>query len=520
MADTQSSQTAMSEKIIILDFGSQVTQLIARRVRELNIYCEIHPFNKIPVIDASVKGIILSGSPCSVRDEDSPRVDLSLFRGKLPVLGICYGAQLLAFMGGGEVYNSGHREYGRAKLAISNQQSAIFKGVSEGTQVWMSHGDTIMSLPDNFEVIGSTDDVKYAAFHIKGEETYAIQFHPEVTHSLEGKTMLKNFVLDVCKCSQDWTADSFVDSTVADLKAQLGDDKVVLGLSGGVDSSVAAVLIHKAIGKNLYCIFVDNGLLRKNEFEDVLESYKNLGLNVKGVNSKDIFYKALEGLTDPEAKRKAIGKSFIDVFDQESHLIEDVKWLGQGTIYPDIIESVSVSGGPSQTIKSHHNVGGLPDYMKLQVVEPLKTLFKDEVRLVGKTLEIPQFILGRHPFPGPGLGIRILGDITAEKVQILQEVDYIFINGLKTRGLYDGVWQAGAMLLPIQSVGVMGDERTYERVVALRAVSSVDGMTADWCHLPYDFLADISNEIINKVKGVNRVVYDISSKPPATIEWE
>lgn len=509
----------MSEKILILDFGSQVTQLIARRVRELNIYCEIHPYNKIPSIGEDVKGVILSGSPCSVREEDSPRVDMSFFRGKLPVLGICYGAQLLAFTAGGEVYNSGHREYGRAKLQ-KVAENPLLNDVSENNQVWMSHGDTIMSIPEDFEIIGSTESVKIAAFHIKGEQTYGIQFHPEVTHSLEGKTMLKNFVIGVCGCSQDWTADSFVDTTVAELKAQLGDDKVVLGLSGGVDSSVAAVLIHKAIGKNLYCIFVDNGLLRKNEFEDVLESYKNLGLNVKGVDAKEQFYSALAGLTDPEAKRKAIGKVFIDVFDQESHLIEDVKWLGQGTIYPDIIESVSVSGGPSQTIKSHHNVGGLPDYMKLKIVEPLKTLFKDEVRLVGKTLEIPQFILGRHPFPGPGLGIRILGDVTAEKVQILQEVDYIFINGLKNKGLYDNVWQAGAMLLPIQSVGVMGDERTYERVVALRAVSSVDGMTADWCHLPYEFLAEISNEIINKVKGVNRVVYDISSKPPATIEWE
>lgn len=509
----------MSEKILILDFGSQVTQLIARRVRELNIYCEIHPFNKVPTIGDDVLGIILSGSPCSVREEDSPRVDVNLFRGKLPVLGICYGAQLLAFLSGGEVYNAGHREYGRTQLQ-KVAESPLFNNVSDNNQVWMSHGDTIMSVPEDFEIIGSTDSVKVAAFHIKGEQTFGIQFHPEVTHSLEGKTMLKNFVVDICGCSQDWTADSFVDSTVAALKEQLGNDKVVLGLSGGVDSSVAAVLIHKAIGKNLYCIFVDNGLLRKNEFEDVLASYKDLGLNVKGVNSKDQFYTALAGLTDPEAKRKAIGKVFIDVFDQESHLIEDVKWLGQGTIYPDIIESVSVSGGPSQTIKSHHNVGGLPDYMKLQIVEPLKTLFKDEVRLVGKTLEIPQFILGRHPFPGPGLGIRILGDVTAEKVHILQEVDAIFINGLKNKGLYDQVWQAGAMLLPIQSVGVMGDERTYERVVALRAVSSVDGMTADWCHLPYAFLAEISNEIINKVKGVNRVVYDISSKPPATIEWE
>jgi GMP synthase (glutamine-hydrolysing) len=508
----------MTEKILILDFGSQVTQLIARRVRELNIYCEIHPYNKVPQIGADVKGIILSGSPCSVREEDSPRVDMSLFRGKLPVLGICYGAQLLAFTAGGDVFNTGHREYGRAKM-VKVAESPLLAEVSDNSQVWMSHGDTIMALPEEFELIASTESVKVAAFHVKGEQTYGIQFHPEVTHSLEGSQMLKNFTVGICGCSQDWTAGHFVDNTVAALKEQLGDDKVVLGLSGGVDSSVAAVLIHKAIGKNLYCIFVDNGLLRKNEFEDVLESYKDLGLNVKGVNSKDQFYTALAGLSDPEAKRKAIGKTFIDVFDQESHLIEDVKWLGQGTIYPDIIESVSTKG-PSQTIKSHHNVGGLPDYMKLKVVEPLKALFKDEVRLVGKSLGIPQFILGRHPFPGPGLGIRILGDVTAEKVQILQEVDHIFINGLKSKGLYDNVWQAGAMLLPIQSVGVMGDERTYERVVALRAVSSVDGMTADWCHLPYEFLAEISNEIINKVKGVNRVVYDISSKPPATIEWE
>ncbi|MFY7888070.1 MAG: glutamine-hydrolyzing GMP synthase [Spirosomataceae bacterium] len=508
----------MTEKILILDFGSQVTQLIARRVRELNIYCEIHPYNKVPQIGADVKGIILSGSPCSVREEDSPRVDMSLFRGKLPVLGICYGAQLLAFTAGGDVFNTGHREYGRAKM-VKVADSPLLAEVSDNSQVWMSHGDTIMALPEEFELIASTESVKVAAFHVKGEQTYGIQFHPEVTHSLEGSQMLKNFTVGICGCSQDWTAGHFVDNTVAALKEQLGDDKVVLGLSGGVDSSVAAVLIHKAIGKNLYCIFVDNGLLRKNEFEDVLESYKDLGLNVKGVNSKDQFYTALAGLSDPEAKRKAIGKTFIDVFDQESHLIEDVKWLGQGTIYPDIIESVSTKG-PSQTIKSHHNVGGLPDYMKLKVVEPLKALFKDEVRLVGKSLGIPQFILGRHPFPGPGLGIRILGDVTAEKVQILQEVDHIFINGLKSKGLYDNVWQAGAMLLPIQSVGVMGDERTYERVVALRAVSSVDGMTADWCHLPYEFLAEISNEIINKVKGVNRVVYDISSKPPATIEWE
>ncbi|MGX7686610.1 glutamine-hydrolyzing GMP synthase [Flectobacillus roseus] len=508
----------MTGKILILDFGSQVTQLIARRVRELSVYCEIHPFNHIPEIGDDVKGVIFSGSPCSVREEDSPRVDMSLFRGKLPLLGICYGAQLLAHTAGGEVFNSGHREYGRAKMT-KVQSSELWEGVSEDSQVWMSHGDTIMSVPENFEIIGSTDSVKVAAFKIKDESTYGIQFHPEVTHSLEGKDMLKNFVVGICGCSQDWTSDSFVDSTVANLKEKLGNDKVVLGLSGGVDSSVAAVLIHKAIGKNLYCIFVDNGLLRKNEFEEVLESYKNLGLNVKGVDAKEQFYTALAGLSDPEAKRKAIGKTFIDVFDQEAHLIEDVKWLGQGTIYPDVIESVSVKG-PSATIKSHHNVGGLPDYMKLKVVEPLNTLFKDEVRLVGKTLGIDPNILGRHPFPGPGLAIRILGDITPEKVDVLQNVDAIFIGKLKEKGLYDQVWQAGAILLPIQSVGVMGDERTYEKVVALRAVTSVDGMTADWCHLPYEFLAEVSNDIINKVKGVNRVVYDISSKPPATIEWE
>jgi GMP synthase (glutamine-hydrolysing) len=509
----------MTQKILIIDFGSQVTQLIARRIREMNVYCEIHPFNHLPEVGADVTGIILSGSPCSVRQADAPSIDISKFRGKIPVLGICYGAQLLSHQFGGTVNASDHREFGRAKLTIL-KENTLFENVSEGSQVWMSHGDTIVSVPADFQLIGSTDTVKMAAFKIDNEETYGIQFHPEVTHSTEGATILKNFVVNICKTAQSWTPDAFVETTVAVLKQKLGNDKVVLGLSGGVDSSVAAVLIDKAIGKNLFCVFVDNGLLRKNEFESVLESYKNMGLNVKGVNAKEQFYTALKGLTDPEAKRKAIGKTFIDIFDQESHLIEDVKWLGQGTIYPDVIESVSVTGGPSQTIKSHHNVGGLPDYMKLKVVEPLNTLFKDEVRRVGKTLGIDPNILGRHPFPGPGLGIRILGDITPEKVQILQEVDAIFINGLKNRGLYNDVWQAGAMLLPIQSVGVMGDERTYEQVVALRAVSSVDGMTADWCHLPYDFLADTSNEIINKVKGVNRVVYDISSKPPATIEWE
>lgn len=508
----------MSEKIIILDFGSQYTQLIARRVRELNVYCEIHPFNKIPVIDTDCKGVILSGSPCSVKDSNAPDVDLSGIRNHLPVLGICYGAQLIANKSGGSVVASKIREYGRANLnEIKNFD--LFQGIEKDSQVWMSHGDTIKALPEGFQVIASTEAVPIAAYKAHGEDTYGIQFHPEVTHSSQGKVLLENFLVKICKCSQDWTSDHFIDTTVASLKATLGNDKVVLGLSGGVDSSVAAVLIHKAIGKNLYCIFVDNGLLRKNEFHDVLESYKHMGLNVTGVEASKEFYSALAGLTDPEDKRKAIGKSFIDIFDKEAHKIEGVKWLGQGTIYPDIIESVSVNG-PSATIKSHHNVGGLPETMKLQVIEPLKTLFKDGVRRVGKALEIEDIILQRHPFPGPGLGIRILGDITAEKVHILQEVDHVFIQGLKDHNLYNDVWQAGAMLLPIQSVGVMGDERTYERVVALRAVSSVDGMTADWCHLPYTFLAEISNKIINQVKGVNRVVYDISSKPPATIEWE
>ena len=509
----------VTEQILILDFGSQFTQLIARRVRELNVYCEIHPYNNLPPITAATKGIILSGSPCSVRDADAPTVHLAAFRHKLPVLGVCYGAQLLAQTGGGDVQPSSIREYGRARLNHIETDNRLMHGLDLNSQVWMSHGDTITALPAHFEVIASTETVRVAAFQAQGEETYGIQFHPEVTHTTQGKQLLKNFVVDICGCSQDWTAESFVDTTVATLKEQLGDDNVVLGLSGGVDSSVAAMLIHRAIGPNLYCVFVDNGLLRKDEFEGVLESYKTLGLNVKGVDARDQFYHALTGLSDPEAKRKAIGKTFIDVFDQQAHLIENVAWLGQGTIYPDVIESVSVKG-PSATIKSHHNVGGLPDFMKLKVVEPLNTLFKDEVRLVGRTLGLPEHILGRHPFPGPGLAIRILGDVTPEKVAILQQVDALFIDGLRREGLYDQVWQAGAMLLPVQSVGVMGDERTYERVVALRAVTSVDGMTADWAHLPYTFLADISNEIINKVKGVNRVVYDISSKPPATIEWE
>ena len=509
----------MAEQILILDFGSQYTQLIARRVRELNVYCEIHPYNHIPELTDEIKGVIFSGSPCSVRQDDAPDIPLEMFRKKLPVLGVCYGAQLMAQEGGGNVLPSEIREFGRAKLSHVDHHNELMKEINIDSQVWMSHGDTISELPDDFEVIASTPSVKVAAYKVHDEQTYGIQFHPEVTHSVDGKRLLRNFVVHICGCAQDWTPDIFVETTVASLKEKLGNDQVVMGLSGGVDSSVAATLIHRAIGDRLHCIFVDNGLLRKHEYEDVLHSYQGMGLNVTGVDAKNKFYKALDGLIDPEDKRKAIGRVFIEVFDEEAHKIQDVKWLGQGTIYPDVIESVSVKG-PSATIKSHHNVGGLPDYMKLKVVEPLNTLFKDEVRLVGKTLEIDNKILGRHPFPGPGLGIRILGDITADKVRILQEVDHIFIKGLKESGLYDQVWQAGAMLLPIQSVGVMGDERTYERVVSLRAVTSVDGMTADWCHLPYEFLADVSNEIINTVKGVNRVVYDISSKPPATIEWE
>jgi GMP synthase (glutamine-hydrolysing) len=509
----------VQEKILILDFGSQYTQLIARRVRELNVYCEIYPFNHYPAIDASVKGVILSGSPFSVRDENAPNPDLSLIRKKYPLLGVCYGAQYLAHTSGGEVMPSKHREYGRANLQFIDNSSPLFGGISVNTQVWMSHGDTITRLPEDFKIIGSTADVKAGAFKVEGETTYGIQFHPEVYHSTEGLDILRNFVVGICGCDQSWTPDSFIETTVADLQKQLGNDKVVLGLSGGVDSSVAAVLLHKAIGANLTCIFVDNGLLRKNEFESVLDSYKNMGLNVIGVDAKNEFLEQLAGVKEPEKKRKIIGRVFIEVFDKEAHKIQNVKWLAQGTIYPDVIESISVNG-PSATIKSHHNVGGLPDTMKLKVVEPLKLLFKDEVRRVGKALGLPQLLLGRHPFPGPGLAIRIIGDITPAKVAILQEVDHIYIEGLRQFDLYDKVWQAGAILLPVQSVGVMGDERTYESVVALRAVNSTDGMTADWSHLPYEFLAKVSNEIINKVKGVNRVVYDISSKPPATIEWE
>ncbi|PID95169.1 MAG: glutamine-hydrolyzing GMP synthase [Bacteroidetes bacterium] len=509
----------MNETILILDFGSQYTQLIARRIRELNVYCEIHPYNHLPALGSHIKGVILSGSPFSVRDASAPVPDLSQIRLHFPLLGVCYGAQFLAHHDGGEVLPSQIREYGRANLSEVNSQHPLLKEVPLDSQVWMSHGDTILELPDHYRVIASTTDVKVAGYQIENERTYGIQFHPEVYHSTHGMTLLKNFVVDICGCSQDWTPNSFVEETVRALREQLGEDKVVLGLSGGVDSSVAALLLHKAIGKNLYCIFVDNGLLRLNEFEEVLDSYKHMGLNVKGVDAKEQFYKALEGKTDPEEKRKAIGKTFVEVFDQEAHLVKEVKWLAQGTIYPDVIESVSVKG-PSATIKSHHNVGGLPDYMKLKVVEPLKSLFKDEVRRVGRSMEMSAHLLKRHPFPGPGLGIRILGEITPERVDILQQVDHIFISGLREAGLYDEVWQALAVLLPVNSVGVMGDERTYENVVALRAVGSTDGMTADWSHLPHSFLAKVSNEIINRVKGVNRVVYDISSKPPATIEWE
>lgn len=509
----------MKETILILDFGSQYTQLIARRVRELNVYCEIHPFNKIPSDLGDVSGVILSGSPFSVRDPESPVPDLSNIKGKLPLLGVCFGAQFLAQSEGGEVLPSEIREYGRANLNYIDNSCTLLNGMSENTQVWMSHGDTILKTPDDFVITTSTESVKVAGFKINNEETYGIQFHPEVYHTTEGSKLLKNFLVDICNCSQNWTPDSFIESTITSLKEKLGNDKVVLGLSGGVDSSVAAVLLNNAIGKNLYCIFVDNGLLRKNEFEDVLHSYRDMGLNVKGVDAGDKFMDALAGITDPEKKRKAIGNAFIEVFDDEAHLIEDVKWLAQGTIYPDVIESVSVKG-PSATIKSHHNVGGLPDFMKLKVVEPLNTLFKDEVRRIGRALEMPSFIIDRHPFPGPGLGIRILGEVNRERIRILQEVDHIYISNMKSFGLYDKVWQAAAILLPVQSVGVMGDERTYENVVALRAVESTDGMTADWSQLPYDYLSKVSSEIINKVSGVNRVVYDISSKPPATIEWE
>lgn len=508
------------DKVLILDFGSQYTQLIARRVRELNIYSEIHPFNKIPTNLEEYKAVILSGSPMSVRSEDAFHPDLKGIRGEKPMLAVCYGAQYLAHFSGGEVAPSNTREYGRANLSFVKEEETFLKNIKVGSQVWMSHSDTIKSLPTNGMLLASTHDVQNAAYKIEGEETYAIQFHPEVYHSTDGKQLLENFLVDIANVNPDWTPNAFVEETVEALQQKIGDDKVVLGLSGGVDSSVAAMLLHKAIGENLYCIFVNNGLLRKNEFTDVLEQYKGMGLNVKGVDASARFLDALAGLSDPEQKRKAIGRVFIEVFDDEAHQIQGVSWLAQGTIYPDVIESVSATGGPSATIKSHHNVGGLPDFMKLKIVEPLKALFKDEVRRVGASMGMEKDLLGRHPFPGPGLAIRILGNITPEKVAILQEVDAVFIGELKKSGLYDKVWQAGAILLPVNSVGVMGDERTYEKCVALRAVESTDGMTADWVNLPYEFLQKVSNNIINKVKGVNRVVYDISSKPPATIEWE
>ncbi len=507
------------EKILILDFGSQFTQLIGRRLRELNVYCEIVPFNKIPEIDSDVKGVILSGSPFSVREPKAPQVDLSSIKGKLPLLAICYGAQYLAHHYGGEVNPSLAREYGRASLEVKDTGCQLFKGIPSKSQVWMSHGDTIAVLPDGAVAVASTNDISNAAYRISNEQTYALQFHPEVYHSEQGAALLKNFAIDICGCSGSWTPDSFIESTIENLKNEIGNEKVILGLSGGVDSTVAAVLLHKAIGTHLHCIFVDNGLLRKNEFESVLHSYKDMGLNVTGVDASELFLSALEGVTDPEDKRKAIGKVFIDVFDTESHKVENAKWLAQGTIYPDVIESVSVNG-PSATIKSHHNVGGLPSYMKLKVVEPLRSLFKDEVRRVGKALEIKEELISRHPFPGPGLGIRVLGEVSREKLAILKEADHIFIKALRDHNLYHEVWQAATILLPIKSVGVMGDERTYEYTVALRAVTSTDGMTADWVHLPHTFLATVSSDIINKVNGVNRVVYDISSKPPATIEWE
>jgi GMP synthase (glutamine-hydrolysing) len=512
----------MHNKILILDFGSQYTQLIARNIRELNVYCEIQPCTKPVVYHEGLKGIILAGSPYSVNDPEAPKPDIQAMAQQLPVLAVCYGAQLLAQQSGGEVGKSAHREYGRAHLK-SIVPNPLMEGVSDGSQVWMSHSDSVKKLAEGFEIIATTDSIPVAAFRspaaYAAHPVYGIQFHPEVTHSLDGRTMLKNFIVGVCGCQQDWTPAAFVEESVAALKAQIGDNKVVMALSGGVDSTVAAMLINRAIGKNLYCIFVDNGLLRKDEFQQVLDGYKTLGLNVKGVDASQRFYKEMAGVSDPEAKRKIIGRLFIEVFVEEGQILKDVSFLGQGTIYPDVIESMSVHG-PSQTIKSHHNVGGLPEKMQLKLVEPLRALFKDEVRRIGTEMGIEHIFIGRHPFPGPGLGIRVLGAVSEEKVKMLQEADAIYINLLREKGLYDKVWQAGAMLLPVQSVGVMGDERTYEFTVALRAVTSVDGMTADWAHLPYDFLAQVSNDIINRVKGINRVVYDISSKPPATIEWE
>ena len=525
----------MTEKILILDSGSQVTQLIGRRLRELGVYCEIHPSGKIPPIDGSVRGIILSGSPCSVYDQGAPVIDFSLFKGKLPVLGICYGAQLLAHCFGGKVGPSGSREYGRARLSIEDP-GLLFEGIPSSTQVWMSHGDTILSLPEGASVLASTADVRNAAFRFQGEPTYAVQFHPEVYHTTEGTAMLRNFAFRICGCKGDWTPASFIESSVASIREQVGDGKVILGLSGGVDSTVAAVLLNKAIGHNLTCIFVNNGLLRKNEFTDVLALYKDMGLNVIGADVPESFLSALKGVTDPEAKRKTIGRLFIETFDCYARRIEGAGFLAQGTIYPDVIESAGVAG--ASKIKSHHNVGGLPEKMNLKIVEPLRMLFKDEVRRVGRALGIKEELIGRHPFPGPSLGVRIIGEVTPERVRILQDADDVFIRGLRAydctgmglrsasdpsveaRNLYEAIWQAGVILLPVKSVGVMGDDRTYEYPVVLRAVVSTDGMTADWVHLPYDFLAKVSNDIINKVRGVNRVVYDISSKPPSTIEWE
>ncbi|MDR2621221.1 MAG: glutamine-hydrolyzing GMP synthase [Dysgonamonadaceae bacterium] len=506
----------MLEKIIILDFGSQTTQLIARRLRELNVYCEIVPYNKFPENASNVIGVILSGSPFSVNDSEAFKPDLSSVRGKYPVLGICYGAQYLAYSSGGKVEKGNSREYGRARLTPADRNDALMKNVGENVQVWMSHGDTITVLPENFVIVANTKDVEVAAYRIEGEKTWGVQFHPEVYHTEIGMTVLDNF-LKICGAKKDWTPASFIETTVDKLKKQLGDDKVILALSGGVDSSVSAVLLNKAIGKNLTCIFVDNGLLRKNEFGKVIDDYKHLGLNVLGIDAKAHFYEKLAGVKEPERKRKIIGKGFIDIFEQEARKLKDVKWLAQGTIYPDVIESLSITG---TVIKSHHNVGGLPETMNLKLVEPLRLLFKDEVRKVGRELGMEEHLIKRHPFPGPGLGVRILGDITPEKVRMLQDADDIFISGLREWDLYDKVWQAGVILLPVNSVGVMGDERTYENAVALRAVTSTDAMTADWAPLPYEFLAKISNEIINKVRGVNRVVYDISSKPPSTIEWE
>ena len=527
----------MTEKIIILDAGSQVTQLIGRRLRELNVFCEIYPYNKMPEIDATVKGVIISGSPCSVRDANAPQIDIDSIIGKLPLLGICYGAQYLASRCGGSVEGSLAREYGRAMLNVVKADSPLLKGVEAHSQVWMSHGDTISAIPDNAEVIASTDDVVNAAFQFKDNAVYAVQFHPEVFHSVEGTKILSNFAFGICGCKGEWTPASFIETTVEELRSQLGDDKVILGLSGGVDSTVAGVLLNKAIGHNLTCIFVNNGLLRKNEYEDVMHSYEDMGLNVIGADASADFLRELAGVTEPEAKRKIIGRLFVETFDKYAKTIENARWLAQGTIYPDVIESAGIPGIASK-IKSHHNVGGLPEKMHLKVVEPLKMLFKDEVRRVGRSLGIKEELIGRHPFPGPSLAIRIIGDVTEEKLRVLREADDIYIRGLRNydctgmgfpsasdprvmaTNLYDALWQAGVILLPVKSVGVMGDERTYENPVALRAVVSTDAMTADWFQFPYDFLAKVSDEIINKVRGVNRVVYDISSKPPATIEWE